>query len=192
MECFTETLNSVQRSYWIVRGRETVKRVIRKCVTCHKGEGQPYSAPVLPDLPEERVSEGPPFFNTGIDFAGPLYVKDSKAVGSQSKVYICLFTCTSTRAVHLELTADLTSTAFLLAFRRFTSRRGLPAVVITDNAKTFKSASSDVKKIVRSQEVQQYMVNHQAQWSLIWRKPLGGEVSGRGWLVVQSDVSRRL
>ena len=83
---------------------------------------------------------------------------------------MCLFTCASTRAVHLELIADLSSAVFLLAFRRFTSRRGLPSIVITDNAKTFKSASSEVKKIVRSQEVQLYMVNHQVTWSFILEK----------------------
>ena len=108
-----ETVNSVRRTYWIIRGREVEKRVIRKCVTCLKGEEQPYPAPVPLDLPEECVSDGPPYFNTDIDFAGPLYVKDSKATNGQSKVYICLFTCASTRAVHLELTADLTSNAFL-------------------------------------------------------------------------------
>ena len=49
-------------------------------------------------------------------------------------------------------------------------------MVIADNAKTFKSASSDVKKIVTSQKVQQYMVNHQVQWSLFLKKApwLGG------------------
>ena len=88
------------------------------------------------------------------------------------------------RAVHLELTADLSSTAFLLAFRRFTSRRGLPSTVITDNAKTFKSASSEVKKVVRSQEVQQYMLNRQVTWSFILEKaPWWGDF-GNGWLVV--------
>jgi len=61
---------------------------------------------------------------------------------------VCLFTCASTRAVHLEYTADLSSTTFPLAFRCFTSKRGLPLTVITDNAKTFKSASSEVKKVV--------------------------------------------
>ena len=63
------------------------------------------------------------------------------------------------------------------------SRRGLPAVVITDNAKTFKSASSDVKKIVRSQEVQRYMVNHQVQWSFILEKApwWGGFLGEVGW-----------
>jgi len=114
-----------------------------------------YPVPLPPDLPDERVSEAPPCFNTGIDFAGSLHVMDPRAKNEECKVYVCLFTCTSTRAVHLELTADLSSNVFLLAFRRFISCRGLPSTVITDNAKPFKSASSEVKKVVRSQQVQQ-------------------------------------
>ena len=141
--------------------------MIRKCVTCVRGEGSHYPVPLAPDLPEERVSEAPPYTNTGIDFAGPLYVRDPQAVNGEIKAYVCLFTCVSTRAVHLEL--FLSSTAFLLAFRRFTSRRGLLSTVITDNAKTFKSASSEMRK-VQSQQVQQYMVNQQVTWSFILEK----------------------
>ena len=131
---------------------------------CLRYEGRAYSAPRVPDLPLERVSDGPPFLHVGVDFAGPLYVSLNS---QQQKVYVCLFTCSSTRGIHLELTADLT---FLQAFRWFTSRRGLPATIYSDNAKTFKSASSDVKKTVRSLEVKTYMVNHQVEWKYIVEK----------------------
>ena len=57
----------------------------------------------------------------------------------------CPFTCAATRAVHLELTPDLSADMFLLAFRRFTSRRGTPNMMISDNAKVFKAASSVIK-----------------------------------------------
>ena len=86
---------------------------------------------------------------------------------NRSKAYCCLFTCASTRAVHLELTESLTITSFLQAFRRFVSRRGLPANWLTDNAKTFKSASVDVKKISWSSEVKQYLANRQVDWQFI-------------------------
>lgn len=92
---------------------------------------------MTPDLPEERVSDGPPFVNTGVDFAGPLYVQN-RTQGEQVKAYyVCLFTCAATRAVHLELTLDLSAATFLLAFTRFTARRGTPSVMISDNTKVF-------------------------------------------------------
>ena len=92
-------------------------------------------------------------------------------------IYMCF-----DQGIHLELTADLSTVSFLQAFRRFTSRRGLPATILSDNAKTFKSASSDVKTIVRSSEVQIYMVNHQVKWKFIVEKAPWWGVSGRGWL----------
>ena len=74
----------------------------------------------------------------------------------------------------IELTADLSAVTFLQAFRWFTSRRGLPATIYSDNAKTFKSASSDVKKT--------YMVNHQVEWKYIVEKaPWWGGLGEDGW-----------
>ena len=67
------TLTSVRERFWILQGRRAVKGCLRRCVTCRKGQGQPLPLPQTPDLPEERVSDCPPFTHTGVDFAGPLY-----------------------------------------------------------------------------------------------------------------------
>jgi len=67
----------------------------------------------------------------------------------------------------LDLTRQLSAEAFLLAFRRFTGRRGLPATLLSDNAKTFKSASKEVVKIARAQEVLQYLANNGVTWKFI-------------------------
>ena len=72
------------------------------------------------DLPSERVSENLPFTHVGLDFAGPLFVTDGNSEGANeiqsSKVYERLFTCASTRAVHVKMTRSLGVQAFLLAF----------------------------------------------------------------------------
>ena len=73
------------------------------------------SPPPAP-LPEFRVTEGYPFANTGCDFARPLYCKHSRNA-PEEKIYICIFTCCSTRSAHLELVSDLTAECFLKAFR---------------------------------------------------------------------------
>ena len=54
------------------------------------------------------------------------------------KVYILLFICASSRALHLELTPDMKALAFIRAFETFMARRGTPNIVINDNFKTFK------------------------------------------------------
>ena len=82
-------------------------------------------------LPEFRVKKSPPFANTGVNFAGPLYIKEGKGM---KKSYIALFTCSVTRAIHLELVGDLSSPTFIQTLRRFSSRRGMPSIMISDNA----------------------------------------------------------
>ena len=71
-------------------------------------------------LERPRLMRAAPFTETGVDFTGALYVKDKN--GQESKVLICLFTCASTPAVHLEVVPDHTEKSFLQAFMRFTSR----------------------------------------------------------------------
>ena len=164
-----DTLTTIREKYWILKGRQVVKRIIKTCVICRRAEGKPYSSPPSPDLPEFRVSEEPPFTNVGLDFAGPLLVRRD-TVEDIYKVYILLFTCASTRALHLELTQTLNVQSFLLAFRRFASRRGLPARLISDNAKTFKSSCKEIRRITRSEEVWRYLTDNRIQWEFIAEK----------------------
>lgn len=80
-----DTLSTVRERYWILKGRQAVKKMIKSCVTCNKLEGLPYASVAPPDLPSFRTSEDPPFSHTGVDFAGPLYTK------GDGKVYVCFF-----------------------------------------------------------------------------------------------------
>ena len=163
------TLTTLRERVWILRGRQSVKRVLRRCLTCRRLEGLPYSSCKVPDLPSVRVSEDPPFTHTGVDFAGPLFIPGN-STESDNKCYVCLFTCASTRAVHLELTRSLSVESFLLAFRRFTSRRGLPATLMSDNGKTFKGSSKEIAKIARSKEVMRYLSINGVSWKFIVEK----------------------
>ena len=109
-------------------------------------EGLPFAGCVLPDLPRFRVGDNAPFSHTaGLDFVGPLIVAGKN--GDFMKRYVSLYICLSTRAVHLELVEDLDVEAFIWSFRRFCSRTGLPAILLSDN---FQSVSREVKKLVRS------------------------------------------
>ena len=164
-----DTLTTLRDRFWVLRGRETVKKIIRHCIVCRRFDAAPCKPPPFADLPSTRVSDDPPFTHVGIDFAGPFYVKEN-ANNDCTKVYVCLLTCASTRAVHLELTRGLGVKDFLLGFRRFASRRGLPATLQSDNAKTFKSSSKEIRKLVRSPEVWRYLTNNQISWNFIVEK----------------------
>ena len=133
-------------------------------------KGRRKTLPEQPDLPDEHVSDDPPFTHTGIDFAGPLYTSEKSANEEDSKTYVCLFTFASTRAVHPELTKRLSSEAFMLAFRRCTSKRGLPAALLSDNARSFKSPSKDFVRITRAKKVTHYMANNGVTWKFIFER----------------------
>ena len=105
-----------------------------------------------------------PFDATGVDFTGALYVRNA---GIETKVYICLFTCATTRAIHLEVVEDLTVEAFLLAFRRFASRKSLPRKLISDNASTFLSANNELKELFESHALKETLAREDVEWQFI-------------------------
>ena len=159
------TITQIRQKYWIPSIRQCVRSLLRTCIQCTRVTGRPYAAPDPPPLPKVRVSEAPPFSVTGVDFTGALFVKN--ATGSETKCYICLFTCASTRAVHLEVVQDLSTDSFLQAFRRFASRKSLPMVMISDNATTYIAAANHLKKLFNSQVVQEELSRKGTEWRFI-------------------------
>ena len=156
-----ETLAEIRSRFWIVRGRQLVRQILHQCTICRKYEGRSFSAPLPPQLPEFRVTEKPPFTYTGVDYAGPLYIRNHD---SSQKVWVCLFTCCIVRAVHLELVWDMTAQAFIRALKRFTSRRGLPSLIVSDNSKTFKSSAKALIAIFKHPATQHYLSGVRIEW----------------------------
>ena len=119
-------------------------------------------------LPKQRVSASVPFAHCGIDYFGPLYVKECS--GSK-KVWVCLFTCLVTRAIHLELTMNMSTEMFLLGPRRFVTRHGSPRKITSDNASQFKLAHDTIDKlwdqVLKETDVISYSVNENIRWNFI-------------------------
>ena len=150
-----ETLTELRSMFWIVRGRQIVRSLISKCVICKRLEGLAYNSPSNAPLPNFRVNADFAFSNIGVDFAGPIYVRN--IFGSDKtmyKSYIALYTCATTRAIHLELCPDLSAPAFVRSLKRFQGRRGIPSLTVSDNGKTFKD-----------KKVQRYALEN----SIIWK-----------------------
>ena len=129
---------------------------------CRLLEGKPYNAPATAALPNFRVSEAPPFSSTGVNYAGPLFVKGNN--GEMEKTYIALFSCCVTRAIHLELMSNLTTTSFLNCLRRFCARRGTPRLIISDNAKTFKSTCKVLYKLISEEQIANFLTTRRITW----------------------------
>lgn len=162
----SETLAQVRTEYWVPRGRQAVKDVISKCVLCKKVVGKSYKYPGPPPLPDFRVNLIEPFHTTGVDYTGAIQL--SKTItGFPQKSYVCLFTCTTSRAVHLELARDLKAETFLLLFRRFCARRSMPKHLISDNATNFQSVSNSLLTIMKSPSVKEYLDHNEIKWHFI-------------------------
>ena len=127
----TSVITHLRQKYWIQSIRQCIQSVVRKCVTCRRVSARQYAAPDPHPVTKYRVEGTMPFTVTCVDFTGALYVRDY--TGSEHKAYVCLFTSASTRTVHLELVPNLTEESFMLAFRRFTSRKSLPRIMMSDN-----------------------------------------------------------
>jgi len=65
---------------------------------------------------------------------------------------------------------DLSEETFLQAFHRFSSRRSLPQLVLSDNASTFMAAADDLKALFESDTVKESLGNQGIEWKFIPRR----------------------
>ena len=158
------TVTQVLQKYWIVSIRQNTKILLRKCVTCRKVIGKPYT------IPTYRLHDSDRFTVTGIDFTGALNIRDH--AGNETNAYICLFTSASIRAIHLELVSDLSEYTFMLAFRRFCSRQSIPKKMISDNGTTFQAASNTIRKLFQSITIQEHLTEKGNEWLFIPKRAL--------------------
>ncbi|XP_011858694.1 PREDICTED: uncharacterized protein LOC105556221 [Vollenhovia emeryi] len=133
-------LSHLREEYWIIHGRRVARSVVRKCVICTRQRAKPLEVAPAP-LPRDRVRDARIFEVTGVDFAGPVYLK------GDLKAWICIFTCAIYRAVHFELVTSLSTERFMESFRRFIARRGRPSTVYSDNGTNFEGFSNLLKRI---------------------------------------------
>lgn len=172
----SSTLAELRQKYWIIQPRRTVKSVIRKCFVCrlHHTKSYQQQESILSTV---RTNEATPFSITGCDHAGPFYTNDCK------KHYLLIFTCTVVRAVYLELSPDLQTENFLLAFRRFQARCGTIKIMLSDNSTTFRKASLALKEYIDWKFIPEYSPTWGGIWErliksakLAFRKCLGRQV----------------
>ena len=155
------TVSHIRLRWWIPRIRQIVKKVIRICVKCQRLKKRPCSTGPAPDLPPGRVQPSEPFSVIGIDYTGALRIR------GETKVYILLFTCAVTRAVHLELCDTMTSEDFMLAFRRFCARRSYPKLIYSDNAPTFHQAASYLNTLKEDPVIKDNLSINGCDWKFI-------------------------
>ncbi|XP_015125911.1 uncharacterized protein LOC107047630, partial [Diachasma alloeum] len=191
------TLYSIRQTYWILDGRNQIRRVIRKCVTCVRANPPPTNY-LMGHLPAARVSRTiRPFVHVGVDYCGPFYIKEKKFRNRvKVKVYVAVFICLAVKAVHLEVVSDLTSSGFLAALDRFISRRGKPTLIESDNGTNFTGANNEMKNIVTTlqqphedEKITRALSNQGIQWK--FTPPLSPHFGGIWEAAIEAILNSR-
>ena len=156
------TMGQVREKFWVPQLRRLVKSVRYRSNKCKKLRAKVKHLKGFSILPKFRTELSEPFHTIGIDFAGPLYYKASRK--NIQKAYVILFTCATTRAVHLTLCRSMTVEEFKGALKWFIARRGRPHTIVTDNAKTFKAARSWLESLQNSEDANDFLAKESIKW----------------------------
>ncbi|XP_025192771.1 uncharacterized protein LOC112592843 [Melanaphis sacchari] len=161
----------LQREFWIPSARKLIRSRIRLWIACFRIRPRSVQ-PKMASLPSYRVQQVKPFSITGVDYAGPVSLKEPRNRNSVPRLaYICLFVCTTTKAIHLELSSDLSTECFLMAFTRFSARRGPIKEMHSDCGTNFIGASrlmDPLHDLTYSQTFQDSVLRHLAKHHITW------------------------
>lgn len=159
-----QTLSCVRLQFWIPKLGKVIPQIIKSCVDCKMFFSRHYHVPNPPPLPDFRCDQVDPFSHSGVDMTGHFHVK----IGEEMmKRFVILFSCASTRAIHLEVLEDASAEAFCRAFIRFSSRRGVPKFIISDNGTNLKCFSEDLLSMSESAFTKDLLSKEKVEWKFI-------------------------
>lgn len=140
-------LSKLRERYWIPKADSALRKILSQCVQCRRLSVKP-SVQKMANLPPDRLTpDSPPFTNVGIDYFGPLEVKCGR---NTVKRYGVLFTCLTTRAIHLEVANSLETDSCINAFRRFVARGGQVSVMRSDNGTNLVGAEKEMREAIKN------------------------------------------
>ena len=174
----TETIvNEVRQRFHISQLRSLVRKVATECMMCKINKSVP-AIPRMAPLPAARLQAYVrPFSYIGVDYFGPMAVRVNR---STVKRWVALFTCMTTRAVHLEVVHTLTTEACKMAIRRLIGRRGAPVEIRSDRGSNFVGASNELRKEMEKidRHLAETFTNANTKWVF---NPPGAPHMGGAW-----------
>ena len=136
-----------------------MKAIRSKCRGCKRSAATPVVKPMPGKLPRNRTTGGAAFELIGTDFNK-----------RERKSYLVIFSCSLSRAVHLEIIKNLEASTFLPCLKRLTARCGRPKIIYSDNGATFVKASKWLKEIRNDERVQGLLQNYDISWKFNLRR----------------------
>lgn len=139
------TIALIKQRFHISHMYTYVKKTIKEnCYYCLIRKTRP-KAPMMGDLPKERIcAYEPPFSYCMYDLAGPFKTKTSRNVTAER--YVLVYSCLTTRGIHLELIEDLSANSTLNALQCIVNLRGKPSIIYSDNGTNFVAAKNNLNK----------------------------------------------
>lgn len=163
--------------FWIIGSKWLISSGIHKCVLCRKLRGR-MQTQKMADLPIDRLSPMPPFTSVGLDVFGPWTVTTRRTRGgsADSKRWAVLFTCMSTRAVHIELIESMSTSSFINALRRFFCNRGPVQILRSDRGTNFIGACNELQNDYKDTELNSYLLEKGCTW--LFNSPHSSHMGG--------------
>lgn len=160
-------LNEIRQKFVIPALRVVMKSVRKSCQKCKNAAATP-RIPEMAALPPARLALSTrPFTFTGVDYFGPYMVKVNRSVVPK---YGVLFTCLTTRAIHLEVADSLNTESCIEAIIRFSARKGKPKEFYSDNGTNFHGANNELKKEFAKLDqnaIQERFTSAEQKWTFI-------------------------
>ncbi|XP_055643157.1 uncharacterized protein LOC129779607 [Toxorhynchites rutilus septentrionalis] len=159
-------INEMRQRFYIAQLRTVARKVTERCQWCKVFKAKP-AVPRMGPLPVACLSPNiRPFTYIGVDYVGPIQIKVGR---SSVKRWICLITCLTVRAVHLEVAYDLSTKSCIACLRRFVCRRGAPLEIYSDNGRNFSGADRVLRDQI--QQIEQHLAstftNTETKWLFI-------------------------
>ncbi len=159
-------MHEARKKFWIIGLRSTYNQLTRRCIICRKLRKKPLDQ-LMGQIQSLRVAAGlPPFSNAAMDMFEPVQIRINRKTLKEAQVII--FTCMTTRSVHLELVTDKSTETLLITFRRLAGLRGHPNVCWSDCGTNFVGSQGYLAEITKNWD------NPRIQsvlWNVLWNVP---------------------
>ena len=160
------TITRILSKYWIIHIRILVKQIVSKCIVCCKRR-KTLCSQSTGQLPIEIIQPSLPFSSKDFDFFGPYSIKGEVQKRIRGKCYGVIFVCMVSRAVYVDVSLNYSIDSLLQVLHRFTSVRGWPNKIFSDQGSQLVAASKELRDIIKGIDwnlLKRFSVNYNTEW----------------------------
>merc|ERR1712240_816853 len=140
-----DTIARTRQIAYIHRPGKLVKSILDNCNLC-KIKKEQTSQQLMGKLPSYRVCPTPPFQKVSLDLVGHFLVKLTMTSRTQIKVWVLMYLCDVSKALHTEVIDSMSTSALINVFRYCFAKRNTPEQISSDPGKCFVGAKNRIQK----------------------------------------------